>query len=169
MRPQRRLLLLIRSNQRRSFLPLVKSAPMLNLFSPLTITGFHSHLFIICPSIFHHTVSGFWFLTNCFIDLFNRDHAGGNDKMALLVPGIKVYGGSVDNVQGCTDKVENGDKLSIGKEINILCLHTPWYVVLNFFVLPSCHVFSGAKLMTFCNEYIVNIFWDGMPIFIIEW
>ncbi|KAF3331869.1 hydroxyacylglutathione hydrolase cytoplasmic-like isoform X1 [Carex littledalei] len=53
------------------------------------------------------------------------DHAGGNEKMALLVPGIKVYGGSVDNVKGCTDKVENGDKLSIGKEINILCLHTP--------------------------------------------
>ncbi|XP_078159940.1 metallo-hydrolase/oxidoreductase superfamily protein [Carex rostrata] len=53
------------------------------------------------------------------------DHAGGNEKMALLIPGIKVYGGSVDNVKGCTDKVENGDKLSIGKEINILCLHTP--------------------------------------------
>ncbi|KAJ4753804.1 hypothetical protein LUZ62_088209 [Rhynchospora pubera] len=53
------------------------------------------------------------------------DHAGGNEKMSLLIPGIKVYGGSVDNVKGCTDKVENGDKLSIGNEINILCLHTP--------------------------------------------
>jgi hydroxyacylglutathione hydrolase len=58
------------------------------------------------------------------------DHAGGNEKMRLLVPGIKVYGGSLDNVKGCTDQVENGTKLSVGKEIEILCLHTPWYALL---------------------------------------
>nr|GMC59240.1 hydroxyacylglutathione hydrolase cytoplasmic [Ipomoea batatas] len=53
------------------------------------------------------------------------DHAGGNDKLKQLVPEIKVYGGSTDNVQGCTDKVENGDKISLGANINILSLHTP--------------------------------------------
>ncbi|CAA2960564.1 hydroxyacylglutathione hydrolase cytoplasmic [Olea europaea subsp. europaea] len=53
------------------------------------------------------------------------DHAGGNEKLRQLVPAIKVYGGSIDNVQGCTNKVENGDKISLGAEINILCLHTP--------------------------------------------
>uniref|UniRef100_A0A0D9VTM9 hydroxyacylglutathione hydrolase n=1 Tax=Leersia perrieri TaxID=77586 RepID=A0A0D9VTM9_9ORYZ len=53
------------------------------------------------------------------------DHAGGNEKMTQLVPGIKVYGGSLDNVKGCTDQVENGIKLSLGKDIEILCLHTP--------------------------------------------
>ncbi|XP_023743954.2 hydroxyacylglutathione hydrolase cytoplasmic [Lactuca sativa] len=53
------------------------------------------------------------------------DHAGGNEKIKELVPGIKVYGGSVDNVKGCTDKLENGDKLSLGDSINILSLHTP--------------------------------------------
>ncbi|XP_059627857.1 hydroxyacylglutathione hydrolase cytoplasmic isoform X2 [Cornus florida] len=53
------------------------------------------------------------------------DHASGNDKIKQLVPGIRVYGGSIDNVQGCTDKVGNGDKLSLGSDINILCLHTP--------------------------------------------
>lgn len=53
------------------------------------------------------------------------DHAGGNEKLKQLVPDIKVYGGSIDNVQGCTDKVENGDKISLGAEIKILCLHTP--------------------------------------------
>lgn len=53
------------------------------------------------------------------------DHAGGNDKIKQLVPGIKVYGGSVDNVRGCTDKVENGDKLSLGADVNVLSLHTP--------------------------------------------
>ena len=53
------------------------------------------------------------------------DRAGGNEKMAQSVPGIKVYGGSLDNVKGCTDQVENGTKLSLGKDIEILCLHTP--------------------------------------------
>ncbi|KAK1322108.1 Hydroxyacylglutathione hydrolase cytoplasmic [Acorus calamus] len=53
------------------------------------------------------------------------DHAGGNEKMKQLVPGIKVYGGSIDNVKGCTDKLENGDKLSLGSDVSILSLHTP--------------------------------------------
>lgn len=53
------------------------------------------------------------------------DHAGGNDKIRQLVPGIKVYGGSIDNVKGCTNKVENGDKISLGAEVDILSLHTP--------------------------------------------
>ncbi|KAF8728581.1 hypothetical protein HU200_017844 [Digitaria exilis] len=57
------------------------------------------------------------------------DHAGGNEKMRLQVPGIKVFGGSLDNVKGCTDQVENGTKLSLGKDIEILCLHTPWYAI----------------------------------------
>ncbi|KAL3521338.1 hypothetical protein ACH5RR_019487 [Cinchona calisaya] len=57
------------------------------------------------------------------------DHAGGNDKIKELVPGIKVYGGSVDNVKGCTNKVENGDKISLGSDISILCLHTPCHTL----------------------------------------
>ncbi|KAL2897999.1 Hydroxyacylglutathione hydrolase cytoplasmic [Bienertia sinuspersici] len=53
------------------------------------------------------------------------DHAGGNDKIRELVPGIKVFGGSIDNVKGCTDKMDNGDKFVLGAEVNILSLHTP--------------------------------------------
>ncbi|CAL5407605.1 unnamed protein product [Camellia sinensis] len=53
------------------------------------------------------------------------DHAGGNEKIKELVPGIKVYGGSLDNVKGSTNKLENGDKLSLGTDIQILALHTP--------------------------------------------
>ncbi|KAJ6297131.1 hypothetical protein OIU78_022789 [Salix suchowensis] len=53
------------------------------------------------------------------------DHAGGNEKIKEMVPGIKVYGGSLDNVKGCTNKVENGDKVSLGADITILALHTP--------------------------------------------
>ncbi|KAJ0101585.1 hypothetical protein Patl1_06794 [Pistacia atlantica] len=53
------------------------------------------------------------------------DHAGGNDKIKQIVPGIKVYGGSLDNVRCCTHQVENGDNISLGAHINILSLHTP--------------------------------------------
>ncbi|KAK4579775.1 hypothetical protein RGQ29_029440 [Quercus rubra] len=53
------------------------------------------------------------------------DHAGGNEKIKELVPDIKVYGGSLDNVKGCTDKVENGDNITLGAHLNILSLHTP--------------------------------------------
>ncbi|XP_058747817.1 hydroxyacylglutathione hydrolase cytoplasmic [Vicia villosa] len=53
------------------------------------------------------------------------DHAGGNEKIKELVPGIKVYGGSIDNVKGCTNAVENGDKVHLGADITVLALHTP--------------------------------------------
>lgn len=54
-------------------------------------------------------------------------YAGGNEQIKQLVHGIKVYGGSIDNVKGCTNKVENGDRVSLGADINILSLHSPWY------------------------------------------
>ncbi|KAI3925178.1 hypothetical protein MKW98_009828 [Papaver atlanticum] len=53
------------------------------------------------------------------------DHAGGNDKIKQILPGIKVYGGSIDNVRGCTHKLDNRDKLSLGTHISITALHTP--------------------------------------------
>lgn len=76
--------------------------------------------------------------------LYGRDHAGGNDKMKQLVPEIKIFGGSLDSVQGCTNKVENGDKLSLGADINILSLHTPWYV------LHACFFGFIFMLFSYC-------------------
>ncbi|KZV42598.1 hydroxyacylglutathione hydrolase cytoplasmic [Dorcoceras hygrometricum] len=80
------------------------------------------------------------------------DHAGGNDKIKQLVPDIKIYGGSVDNVQGCTNKVENGDKFSLGVDINILSLHTPCHTKghISYFVTgkdgEDPAVFTGDTL-----------------------
>lgn len=75
-----------------------------------------------------------------------RDHAGGNERIKELVPGIKVYGGSVDNVKGCTDKVENGDKFSLSSDITVLSLHTPWSVCsccnIIYIYISSCILFS---------------------------
>ncbi|XP_050209625.1 hydroxyacylglutathione hydrolase cytoplasmic-like [Mercurialis annua] len=53
------------------------------------------------------------------------DHAGGNEKMKELVPGIQVCGGSLDNVKACTHLVHNGDTFTLGSHLTILALHTP--------------------------------------------
>ncbi|KAL5974848.1 hypothetical protein ACLOJK_031521 [Asimina triloba] len=82
------------------------------------------------------------------------DHAGGNEKIKQLVPGIKICGGSIDNVKGCTNKLENGDKLELGADVNILSLHTPchtkghisYYVSSKEGVDPA--VFTGDTLYT---------------------
>ncbi|KAM7494689.1 hypothetical protein LguiB_029298 [Lonicera macranthoides] len=80
------------------------------------------------------------------------DHAGGNEKIKDLVPGLKIYGGSIDNVKGCTNKVDNGDKLTLGADISILSLHTPchtkghisYYVTSKEEDVPA--VFTGDTL-----------------------
>lgn len=61
--------------------------------------------------------------------IWDRDHSGGNEEIKKLMPGIRVFGGTIDNVRGCTERVENGDSFTLGADINILSLHTPWYVI----------------------------------------
>ncbi|KAH1255526.1 Hydroxyacylglutathione hydrolase cytoplasmic [Glycine max] len=74
------------------------------------------------------------------------DHAGGNEKIKQLVPGIKVYGSLIDNVIGCTDKVENGDKESLGADIYIFHTkgHISYYVTGKEEEQPA--VFTGDTL-----------------------
>jgi hydroxyacylglutathione hydrolase len=31
-----------------------------------------------------------------------RDHAGGNNEIAKLLPGVPICGGAIDNVEACT-------------------------------------------------------------------
>lgn len=52
------------------------------------------------------------------------DHSDGNMKMAETFPGMKVYGGSKDNVPGCTNKLEHGDMFQVGS-LNVTVSHTP--------------------------------------------
>lgn len=41
-----------------------------------------------------------------------RDHAGGNEKMVKLMPGLKVYGGD-DRVDAITKKVSHSNNLKV--------------------------------------------------------
>eukprot|EP00440_Ansanella_granifera_P005746 gb/GFBE01006234.1/.p1 GENE.gb/GFBE01006234.1/~~gb/GFBE01006234.1/.p1 ORF type:complete len:255 (+),score=37.33 gb/GFBE01006234.1/:1-765(+) len=52
------------------------------------------------------------------------DHAGGNQQMVEQVPGIKVYGGRLDNVAACTDQLDHDNVFSLG-DIQVRALHTP--------------------------------------------
>ena len=61
------------------------------------------------------------------VGTFNRDHAGGNEKIKKLIPGIKVYGSLEDNVEGQTDVLGDGDEVSLGDSITIKAIHTPWF------------------------------------------
>ncbi|OEL24165.1 Hydroxyacylglutathione hydrolase cytoplasmic [Dichanthelium oligosanthes] len=85
------------------------------------------------------------------------DHAGGNEKMRQQVSGIKVFGGSLDNVKGCTDQVENGTKLSLGKDIEILCLHTPWYSICYDPFIAGCGRFFEGTAEQMYQSLIVTL------------
>ncbi len=52
------------------------------------------------------------------------DHAGGNDKMKQLCPGIEVIGGVNDHVQGATRTVADGERLRLG-DVDVTCIETP--------------------------------------------
>lgn len=75
-----------------------------------------------------------------------------------MVPGIRVYGGSVDNVKGCTDKVENGDKFSLGANVNIMALHTPWYGCLLILFLLIFITFLIPWFFGLISDLYFNLF-----------
>jgi len=52
------------------------------------------------------------------------DHAGGNTELCKKVEGLAVYGGKIDNVEGCTHPLEHGQEITLG-ELKIRVLHTP--------------------------------------------
>lgn len=64
-------------------------------------------------------------LTTIFTTHKHADHAGGNSVVAQGYPDIIIYGGLLDNVEGCTIFVNDGDELSFGSGVTVTCLHTP--------------------------------------------
>ncbi|XP_077474716.1 hydroxyacylglutathione hydrolase, mitochondrial isoform X2 [Stigmatopora argus] len=62
-------------------------------------------------------------LTTVLTTHHHWDHAGGNEKMVKLMPGLKVYGGD-DRVDAITKKVSHSSNLKVGS-LNVKCLFTP--------------------------------------------
>ena len=64
-------------------------------------------------------------ITNVLTTHHHWDHAGGNEDMKKALPGVTVYGGSLDKVAGCTHLLQDGEKLRIGQSLDIRAIHTP--------------------------------------------
>ncbi|XP_058536429.1 hydroxyacylglutathione hydrolase, mitochondrial isoform X1 [Ochotona princeps] len=62
-------------------------------------------------------------LTTVLTTHHHWDHAGGNEKLVQLQPGLKVYGGD-DRIGALTHKVTHLSTLQVGS-LNIKCLFTP--------------------------------------------
>jgi hydroxyacylglutathione hydrolase len=56
------------------------------------------------------------------------DHAGGNDVIKTLIPGIEIVGSAQDTVEGCTKVVNDGDELFVGG-IKVKCILTPGHTM----------------------------------------
>ena len=42
------------------------------------------------------------------------DHAGGNEEIAKLIPGLQIIGGAGDNIPAATREVREGDVIKVG-------------------------------------------------------
>mmetsp|Transcript_20647 Transcript_20647/g.58950 ORF Transcript_20647/g.58950 Transcript_20647/m.58950 type:complete len:282 (-) Transcript_20647:89-934(-) len=79
------------------------------------------------------------------------DHAGGNNKLAKLVPGIPIVGGEKEHVPACSKFVKDGEEFYF-ETIKIRTLLTPCHTsghVLYYVTDPSCAdpaLFSGDTL-----------------------
>jgi hydroxyacylglutathione hydrolase len=67
--------------------------------------------------------------TTIFTTHKHWDHAGGNNEMKKLFPHVKIYGSSIDGIEGCTDVLNDGDELQFGDHITIRCYLTPGHTM----------------------------------------
>ncbi|XP_034395900.1 hydroxyacylglutathione hydrolase, mitochondrial isoform X1 [Cyclopterus lumpus] len=90
-------------------------------------------------------------LTTVLTTHHHWDHAGGNEKMLKLMPGLRVYGGD-DRVDAITKKVSHSNNIKVGS-LNVKCLFTPchttghicYYVTKETSTEPPA-VFTGDTL-----------------------
>ena len=90
-------------------------------------------------------------LTHVLTTHHHFDHAGGNDKMKALVPGIAVVGGASDNVQGMTQAANDGDTFNVGG-LTVRCLHTPSHTAGHMSYVLSAD--DGAPSAVFTGDIL---------------
>nr|XP_045368784.1 hydroxyacylglutathione hydrolase, mitochondrial isoform X1 [Camelus bactrianus] len=90
-------------------------------------------------------------LTTVLTTHHHWDHAGGNEKLVKLEPGLKVYGGD-DRIGALTHRVTHLSTLQVGS-LNVKCLSTPCHTsghICYFVSKPSSSeppaVFTGDTL-----------------------
>nr|XP_034830574.1 hydroxyacylglutathione hydrolase, mitochondrial isoform X1 [Maniola hyperantus] len=90
-------------------------------------------------------------LTTVLTTHHHWDHAGGNDELVKMHPGLEVYGGD-DRIGALTTKVQHNTKFNIG-QLNVQCLYTPCHTsghICYFITTPhegnDSAVFTGDTL-----------------------
>ncbi|XP_009866791.1 PREDICTED: LOW QUALITY PROTEIN: hydroxyacylglutathione hydrolase, mitochondrial-like, partial [Apaloderma vittatum] len=94
----------------------------------------------------------------------SRDHAGGNEKLVKMEPGLRVYGGD-SRVGALTQKVSHLTSLKVGS-LNVKCLCTPCHTsghICYYVTKPNSSeppaVFTGDTLFVAgCGK-----FFEGTP------
>jgi hydroxyacylglutathione hydrolase len=77
------------------------------------------------------------------------DHAGGNEEMSKLVPGLKIFGGEHDNVAGCTIPVKQGEEINVGA-ITVKCMETPFHT--NGHICYLCRDDGSDEQLVFTGD-----------------
>lgn len=97
------------------------------------------------------------------------DHSGGNVELAGLIPGLTVVGGALDQVDGCTTFVGDGQVLQLGR-LAVTCLLTPGHTkghIAYFCQGPNAadrHVFTGDVLFVGgCGKFFEGTAADMHP------
>ncbi|KAK9916356.1 hypothetical protein WJX75_001731 [Coccomyxa subellipsoidea] len=75
------------------------------------------------------------------------DHAGGNEEISKLIPGIEIFGGEHDNVSAATRQVANNEDIRVG-EVSIRCLETPFHTLGHICYLCSEEGTSERNIFT---------------------
>ncbi|CAG9584837.1 unnamed protein product [Danaus chrysippus] len=89
-------------------------------------------------------------LTTVLTTHHHWDHAGGNEDLVKMHPGLKVLGGD-DRIGAMTDKVGHNTEFNIGK-LNVKCLFTPCHTsghICYYVTVPNANetaVFTGDTL-----------------------
>ncbi|XP_023677938.1 hydroxyacylglutathione hydrolase, mitochondrial [Paramormyrops kingsleyae] len=103
-------------------------------------------------------------LTTVLTTHHHWDHAGGNEKLVKLLPGLRVYGGD-NRVGALTQKVTHYNTFAVGS-LNVKCLFTPchtsghicYYITKDRSAEPPA-VFTGDTLFVAgCGK-----FFEGTP------
>jgi len=76
------------------------------------------------------------------------DHAGGNNQIAQLIPGIEIIGGVNDRAEGVTKEVDEGDKIDVGglsvDVISTPC-HTPGQVHVTHRIASKAQTYRAER------------------------
>jgi hydroxyacylglutathione hydrolase len=76
------------------------------------------------------------------------DHAGGNNEVKTAFPNIEICGSRLDNVEGCTKFVGDGDEFMVTKNIKVSCIVTPGHTQGHVCYLASCEGAASKILFT---------------------